>query len=131
SESPTLTVLSPDTLVSLSRATSSFASVPTTLAVYLRPELTTVAVSAVEPDTTWLLVSTSPDGLSTIPVPSKTWLVERRLAVISTTPGVTLAATACGSMPEVLVLPLPLLPDGDGMSCGEKPRLLPEGCVFG
>ena len=48
---------------------------------------------------------------------------------MSTTPGVTLAPTACGSMPEVLVLPLPWLLDGDGMSCGEKPLLLllPEG----
>ena len=75
SESPTLTVFSPDTPVSLSRATSSVASVPTTLAVYLRPELTTVAVSPVEPDTTWLLVSTRPDEVNSIPVPSKTWPV--------------------------------------------------------
>ena len=39
------------------------------------PVLTTVAVSPVEPSTTWLLVSTSPDELSIIPVPSNTWPV--------------------------------------------------------
>jgi len=74
-ESPTWTVFSPDTPTSLSSATSSVASVPTIWARYLRPEVTTVAVSPVEPSTTWLLVSTSPDELSTIPVPSNTWWV--------------------------------------------------------
>src|SRR5215831_2886079 len=123
-ESPTWTVFSPDTPVSLSSATSSVASVPTISARYLRPVVTTVAVSPVEPSTTWLLVSTSPDELSTIPVPSNTWPVKRRVAVMSTNPGSTLPATACSSMPEVLVLPLPGLPDGDGMSWGEKLLLL-------
>jgi hypothetical protein len=74
-ESPTRTDVSPDAPVSLSSATSSVASVPTIWARYLRPEVITVAVSPVEPDTTWLLVSTSPDELSTIPVPSNTWPV--------------------------------------------------------
>src|SRR5262249_50548316 len=126
-ESPTRTVLSPDTPVSLSSAMSSELSVPTIWARYLRPVVTTVTVSPVEPSTTWLLVSTSPDELSTIPVPSNTWPVKRRVAVMSTNPGSTLPATACSSMPEVLVLPLPGLPDGDGMSRGEKLLLLLDG----
>ncbi len=54
---------------------SSVVSVPTIWAWYLRPVVTTVAVSPVEPSTTWLLVSTSPDEASTIPVPSNTWPV--------------------------------------------------------
>ena len=43
---------------------------------------------------------------------------------MSTSPGLTLPATACSSMPEVLVLPLPGLLAGDGTSCGEKLLLL-------
>jgi hypothetical protein len=46
---------------------------------------------------------------------------------MSTSPGSTLPATACSSMPEVLVLPLPGLPAGDGTSCGEKLLLLDDG----
>jgi hypothetical protein len=43
---------------------------------------------------------------------------------MSTSPGSTLVATDCSSMPEVLVLPLPGLLAGDGTSCGEKLLLL-------
>ena len=39
---------------------------------------------------------------------------------MSTTPGSTLAATACVLMAEVLVLLLPGTPVGDGMSCGDR-----------
>ncbi len=47
--------------------------------------------------------------------------------MISTIPGSTLAATDRSSMPEVLVLPLPGLLAGDGMSCGERLLLLGDG----
>lgn len=43
---------------------------------------------------TWLLVSTSPDELSTIPVPATPPFWWPRLLVISTKPGSTLAASA-------------------------------------
>jgi len=46
---------------------------------------------------------------------------------MSTIPGSTLLATACSSMPEVLVLPPPGLLAGDGTSWGEKLPLLEDG----
>jgi hypothetical protein len=55
---------------SWSRATSSVASYPTTLAVYCLPVVTSVALIVVAPSITWLLVSTRPSLLSTMPVPS-------------------------------------------------------------
>ena len=67
---PSFAVLSPDASDSCSTATSSVASVPTTLAVYDWPVLTTVTVICVAPSTTWLLVRISPFEVSTMPVPA-------------------------------------------------------------
>jgi hypothetical protein len=49
---------------------SSAASVPSTVAWYLRPVVTSVTVILLEPWITWLLVSTTPEELSTMPVPA-------------------------------------------------------------
>ena len=63
-------VLRPDAPDSCSTATSSVASVPTTLAEYDVPVLTTVTVILVASATTWLLVRISPLAVSTMPVPA-------------------------------------------------------------
>src|SRR5271165_6912774 len=46
----------------------------------------------VAPDTTWLLVRTSPDAVSTMPVPAASPPLNPSRVVMSTTPGSTLAA---------------------------------------
>jgi len=51
-ESPIRTVCSPDAFCSCSTATSSVGSVPTTVAVYVAPVLTTVTLMLVAPLTT-------------------------------------------------------------------------------
>ena len=69
-ESPRLTVWSPDAPFSCSTATSAARSYPTTVAEYLRPVEGSVTRIVVAPRITWLFVSTSPDELSTMPVPA-------------------------------------------------------------
>src|SRR5580658_1016490 len=56
-----------------------------------------VTLTLVEPSTTWLLVSTSPDESSTIPVPAASPPSNPRRVVMSTSPGSTLAATVLAS----------------------------------
>jgi hypothetical protein len=92
-ELPAWTVLSPVAPLSLSRATSAALSVPTIWAWYWRPLLTSVTVRAVAPLTTWLLVSTRPLGVRIMPVPSKTWPLNRSWEVMSTIPGFTFLIT--------------------------------------
>ena len=52
---------------------------------------------SVAPAITWLLVSTSPDEVITIPVPAAAPLVS--VVLMSTTPGSTFAAIAATSIP--------------------------------
>src|SRR5437660_3164201 len=61
----------------------------------------------VAPSMTWLLVRTSPEGVSTIPVPAPDPFWKPSLVLMSTTPGMTLAARAAVE-PEGAVPP-----DGD------------------
>lgn len=61
---------SPDAPFSWSTATSSAASVPTTLAEHVRPLPTSVTLMLVAPSTTWLFVRTSPVEVRAIPVPA-------------------------------------------------------------
>ena len=63
-------VVSPDAFCSCSTATSSAASVPTTVAVYVRPVDAISTVIFVAPSTTWLLVRISPMLVTTVPVPA-------------------------------------------------------------
>ena len=69
-ESPSGATARPEALASCSTATSSVGSVPTTVASYDAPVATTVTVIFVAPSITWLFVSTSPDAVSTMPVPA-------------------------------------------------------------
>src|SRR3954451_423835 len=66
-------------------ATSSDASVPTTVAVYFGPVPATCTEMLVEPAITWLLVNTSPVGVRSIPVPAA-WPPPTNVVVMSTTP---------------------------------------------
>src|ERR1700730_11452041 len=72
-----------------------------------------VTVMLIEPSTTWLLVSTSPDGVTIIPVPAAAPfpLVVWTTVLMSTTAGSTLAAIACALM-------VPLLFDGGTAEMG-------------
>ena len=59
----------------------------------------TVTVTDVESSMTWLLVSTSPLGLITMPVPAACSLLYRRAVLMITTPGRTRAAMSCALLP--------------------------------
>src|SRR5205085_874623 len=69
-EFPVVTVARPDAPCSWMTATSCVASVPTTVALYVRPLDGTSTLMFEAPLTTWLLVSTSHDAVSAIPVPA-------------------------------------------------------------
>ena len=69
-ESPTFAISRPDASSSCSTATSAVGSVPTTCALYVSPVVTMVTVTLVAPSITWLFVSTSPEAVSTMPVPA-------------------------------------------------------------
>src|ERR1700722_7099179 len=86
-----------------------------TLAVYVRPEVTSCAETLVDWSMTWLLVSTRPLDEMTIPVPSAVAPLYLRSEVMSTRPGSTLADSELAfSEPVPLLvppeLPLPLDP---------------------
>jgi hypothetical protein len=70
----------------LSKATSAFLSVPSTVAVYVFPVLSTVTWIAVALSTTWLLVSTRPSADRIIPVPADVAFSYPSWLVIVTTP---------------------------------------------
>ncbi len=89
-ELPTETVSKLGPPFSCSNATSDWRSVPSTTALYALPLPSTCAVTSVEPSITWLLVSTTPEAVRTIPVPWS-WPLEP-LAVMSTVAGSTRAA---------------------------------------
>src|SRR3954467_1621146 len=72
-------------------ATSSDASVPTTVAVYFGPVPATCTEMLVEPAMTWLLVNTSPVGVRSIPVPAA-WPPPASVVVMSPTPRAASAA---------------------------------------
>ena len=56
---------------------------------------TTVAEILVEPSMTWLLVSTSPAALTTMPVPAAASLLYCSAVLMITRPGLTLVTVAC------------------------------------
>ena len=60
----------------------------------------TVAVIAVESSMTWLLVSTSPLELITMPVPAARSLLYWSVVLMITTPGRTRAAMSCALLPS-------------------------------
>jgi hypothetical protein len=87
-----LTVLSLETPSICRRATSSLGSAASTRAGWSGPEPSTCTWTRVAPSMTWLLVSTSPPEVSTMPVPAATPSI--RVEVTSTMPGSTWAAVA-------------------------------------
>src|SRR5438445_5901225 len=89
-ESPTLTVFNPDAPSICTRATSSAASVPITCALWLGPVPATRTAMLLAPSMTWLLVSTCPDAVITIPLPAAT--PSGKVEVMSTTAGSTCAS---------------------------------------
>src|SRR6266849_3408156 len=92
-ESARVTVGRPETLSIWISATSAVGETPMTCAVYVPlPETTTEML--IEPSTTWLLVSTSPDDVMIMPVPAAAPfpLVGWMTVLMSTIAGSTLAA---------------------------------------
>ena len=116
-------VLSPLAPWSCSTAMSSVGSVPTTLAVYLWPVETTVTVMEVAPSMTWLLVRISPVEVRIMPVPAPAPFWKPKRVLMSTTPGVTLAATAAPwddvMGPEPVAGAEPEPPDDGSVGVGE------------
>src|ERR1035438_10073932 len=80
----------------------------------------------VAPSITWLLVSISPDDVSTMPVPAACSLWYPRVVLMSTKPGSTLAAMAETSPgpapPELPEEPDPDDPDPDDPDPPPKPE---------
>src|ERR1700722_4925000 len=109
-ESPVLTVLElpigtvvrPDASCSLISAMSPVTSYPTTLAWYLWP-FAVRATIAVESSMTWLLVSTRPSALITMPVAAACSPLYCSEVLMMTRPGATLFTTAC-SLPLTMGL---------------------------
>src|SRR4051794_9205206 len=77
-------------------ATSSVASVPSTVAVYFVPVPPTWTEIPDDPAMTWLLVSTTPDGVRSMPVPAALAPSPARVVVISTSPRVASGAAVPG-----------------------------------
>src|SRR5271168_3752692 len=102
-------VYSPEAPLSCRTATSFVVSYPTTPAEYALPLAMSLTLMAVAPLITWLLVSTSPEEVSTIPVPAASSLWNPRRVSMSTSPGSTLFA-----MDETTVGPDPVAVDEDG-----------------
>src|SRR5580692_7326527 len=95
-----------------------------TLAVYVRPEVTSWAETLVDWSITWLLVSTSPVDEMTMPVPSAVAPLYFRSEVTSTRPGSTLVASAFAFRdPVPLLSPLP--PESPLPVDGKPPKPLP------
>src|SRR2546423_7939869 len=92
-ESPSGATVSPAAPDNCSTAMSPVRSYPTTLAWYVCPLPTSVTLMLVAPETTWLLVRTSPSALRTIPVPAAAPLWYPRTVLMSTMPGSTFAVT--------------------------------------
>src|ERR1700737_677040 len=70
----------------------------------------------VAPATTWLLVRTSPEEVSTMPVPAAVPPWYPSTVLMSTMPGLTLAATACAW--EEMADPAPAAVPASGMVAG-------------
>ena len=77
----------------------------------------TVAVILVESSMTWLLVSTSPSGLITMPVPAPASPLYCIVVLMTTRPGSTLFTTCCSA--------LPVPPPAAGLAAGAGTALLP------
>src|ERR1700730_18500604 len=110
-ELPSGTVVRPDAPCNWIRAISPVTSYPTTLAWYWWP-FAVRAVIEVEPSMTWLLVSTRPSGLITMPVAAACSLLYCSVVLMMTRPGATLFTTACS---PALVLGLLVLGCGIAM----------------
>src|SRR5581483_4166948 len=108
-ESPRLAVARPEAPWSCSSAMSWLGSYPTTVASYVLPLPTSVAVIRVAPSMTWLFVRTSPVELRTMPVPAPEAIPPENVESMSTSAGLTFAAIAAGldGPPEPLRLPEP------------------------
>src|SRR5580704_13668309 len=113
-ELPIGTVVRPDAPCSLISAMSPVTSYPTTLAWYWWP-FAVRATIAVELSMTWLLVSTRPSGLITMPVAAACSLRYCSVVLMMTRPGATLFTTACS---PALVLGLLLLGSGTALLGG-------------
>src|SRR5580692_1353052 len=99
-----------------------------TLAVYVRPEVTSWAETLVDWSITWLLVSTRPVDEMTMPVPSAVAPLYFRSEVTSTRPGSTLAASALAFRDPVPLLSLPP-PEPPLPVEGKPPKPPPNGLV--
>ena len=122
-ESPMGTVCRPDAPWSWISAMSPVSSYPTTLALYCLP-VAVVAEIEVESSMTWLLVSTRPLELSTMPVAAAASLLYCSVVLISTRPGSTLPMMACSFAPLAGLL---LLGCGiAALGCGAA--ILLDGC---
>src|ERR1700728_3518992 len=99
-----------------------------TLAVYVRPEVTSWAETLVDWSMTWLLVSTRPLDEMTMPVPSAVAPLYFRSEVTSTRPGSTLAESevAFGDPVPLLVPPVPVPPESP-LPVDPKPPKPPNG----
>src|ERR1700728_3742682 len=101
-----------------------------TLAVYVRPEVTSWAETLVDWSMTWLLVSTRPFDEMTMPVPSAVAPLYFRSEVTSTRPGSTLADSedAFSEPVPLLVPPVPVPVPPPVLPLPVPPvPLLPEG----
>src|ERR1700722_5339333 len=128
---PIGTVFSPDAPCSWISAMSPVTSYPTTLAWYLWP-FAVCAVIAVESSMTWLLVSTRPSELITMPVAAADSLLYCSAVLIRTRPGETLFTMAC-SLLMLLVGPpvlgcVGIAPVGSGL--GFSAPLLGAGAAL-
>src|SRR3984957_20881855 len=114
-ELPIGAVVRPDAPCSLISAMSPVTSYPTTLAWYWWP-FAVRATIAVELSMTWLLVSTRPSGLITMPVAAACSPSYCSVVLMMTRPGATLFTTACSLalMLGLVVLGWGIAPVGSG-----------------
>ena len=122
-ESPSVAAFRLETFLILMTATSLVASYPSTLADFSEPLPSISTRMSVAPSITWLLVSTTPSEVSTMPVPAASPPPDS-VVLMFTTDGLTLSET-------VEVSTEPLLFDDTIAGGDEPPELRARRCARG